>query len=298
MVVAADTDESNGGSYPGSAYVFYTEDDGFTWTELIKVLPSNGVSSDSFATSVAFSNDDTSFMVGASTDFGNSGAVYVYTIVAAPTTDLGFTYSENSFLVPAGPVQGFACSISIGQNNGHYYMAVGAKFDGDTGSAYIYLSFDAIDWSLSSVLIPNEPIFDLEFGTASAVLGEDVILIGAPGYSGLPDRSGAVYVFGPDESGTWSNQGRVLAKDGVTNDEFGSCVAMSDARFAVAGSPFDSSIGSANFFFVSVLGPINEKLSASDGNGRMNFGQSLDIWYDDLVVGAEEKNIDGPGMTD
>ena len=87
MVIGSSLSDENGTFHVGAAHVFTTNDGGDTWVLQEKLIPDDGLSSDSFGRSVTISADDKTVIVGASGDdtvIGiNSGSAYVYTRVVA-----------------------------------------------------------------------------------------------------------------------------------------------------------------------------------------------------------------------
>jgi FG-GAP repeat/Thrombospondin type 3 repeat len=103
----------------------------------------------------------------------------------------------------------------------------------------------------------------------------------------------SAYVF--VRTGTfWVEQTKLLASDAAANDYFGTSVAVSGDT-AVVGNPYDdhsipvkSNAGSA-FVFVraGVLWTQQTKLTASDAADNDNFGNSVAVSGDTVVIGAE-----------
>jgi len=102
-----------------------------------------------------------------------------------------------------------------------------------------------------------------------------------------------VLVEGPD----FCTEAKLTANDAGASDDFGDVVAM-DADTAVVGAVLDdgpagSNQGSAYVFVRSGTSwHLQAKLTAEDGQANDNFGSSVAISADTVVVGAE--NDDGP----
>ncbi|MCK4658532.1 MAG: FG-GAP repeat protein [Phycisphaerae bacterium] len=149
-------------------------------------------------------------------------------------------------------------------------------------------------------LLPSDGAGDYEFGTSVAASG-DRILVGSP--SAHPcypwGGTGAAYVF-EKPAGGWVNMietVELLASDGVAGDKFGYSVAISGDA-AVIGAWWDddngANSGSAYVFRCDGSNWIEEaKLLASDGEAGDWFGQSVAIYDDSAVIGAEADDDNG-----
>jgi hypothetical protein len=194
-------------------------------------------------------------------------------------------------------------------------LVVGAAFDdvdgkADQGSAYVFVKA-AGGWSEpfteQARLIASDGAANDVFGGA-AVSG-DTIVVGA---NGCPDANvcntqpvsahGSAYVFVKPVggwSGTLTQQAKLIASDGASNDLFGTSVAVEGDTIVVGADWDDRFIGSAYVFVKpdggwSGIRTQNAKLVASDrgaccGIGNV-FGRSK-ISGDTIVVGSLGKDI-------
>jgi uncharacterized repeat protein (TIGR01451 family) len=140
-----------------------------------------------------------------------------------------------------------------------------------------------------------------QFGTAVAVNG-DTIVVGAPGADvGINSAQGAAYLFERNQSGAgaWGQIKKLTAADGAAFDNFGGAVAVSGGFVVVgaAGSNVNGNLdqGSA-YLFGRDQGGANgwgqvKQLVASDGATFDNFGGSLAIDQNTIVVGANQDNV-------
>jgi hypothetical protein len=129
------------------------------------------------------------------------------------------------------------------------------------------------------------PMFAL-FGWSLAFEG-DTLLVGAPMF-----MANSVYVFSPDGANWPLEEAKLTASDADANDMFGFSVAISGAR-AVVGAPRDeSTVGSAYVFdFDGADWLETAKLTASDKADYDDFGFSVAIDQDTVVVGARKNYI-------
>jgi hypothetical protein len=128
-----------------------------------------------------------------------------------------------------------------------------------------------------------------QLGTSVAMSG-DRIVAGAPGGA---SNAGIVYVFdGPFDPllGNRVEAARLTASDGAFGDQFGHSVAV-DGDTAVVGARWDDDHGDRSgsaYIFVRSSGiwSEQEKLTPSDAGQAYDFGTSVSISGDTIVVGA------------
>jgi hypothetical protein len=142
------------------------------------------------------------------------------------------------------------------------------------------------------------------FGSSVAI-DRDKVFIGAP-YDDVDFiDQGSAHVFSRS-NGVWHWNQRPIAGDGETNDRFGYSVAISAGRLLI-GAPgdnvgADADQGSAYVFtqFNPCCVPLSwtrqQKLTANEGAAGDQFGYSVAINGDTLVVGAPF--ADFPGVAD
>jgi len=131
------------------------------------------------------------------------------------------------------------------------------------------------------------------FGSAAALNGPTA-LIGADGDNSF---QGAAYLF-TNSNGSWSEGQKLTASDGLAGDEFGYRVALADNTLLVGA--FTATVGGnvsqgAAYVFTQSNGTWSEsqKLTASDGGLFDNFGASVALDGNTLVVGANGATVGG-----
>jgi hypothetical protein len=135
------------------------------------------------------------------------------------------------------------------------------------------------------------------FGHAVAI-HDDLLVVGAPAQDVNGADSGAVYVF--ERSGLdWEEEAKLLAFDGAPLDRFGEAVAVSHHTIAI-GAPNDDDLGSksgAVYVFVETGGvwALEAKLLPSDGAVGDEFGASVDVEGELILVGAPGHDLVGVG---
>jgi hypothetical protein len=137
-------------------------------------------------------------------------------------------------------------------------------------------------------ILPGDGDTDDSFG-ASVALAGDYAIIGAPFDENSGDAFGSAYIF-RREGFVWVEEAKLTTTDGLTAAGFGTSVAI-DGEYAVVGTVLGdgnvSDAGSAYVFHRSgTLWMEEARLTASDGLAFDDFGRSVSISGDHILVGA------------
>ncbi len=155
----------------------------------------------------------------------------------------------------------------------------------DRGAAYP-ITIDPFFTQLQKISA-SDAALDNEFGYATAMSG-DLAVVGAPGNN---SGAGAAYIFERNQGGkdSWGQVTKITASDGAGGDGFGTSVAVS-GHTVVVGAPDDDGMGSAYVFERNSGGSDTwgqvSKITASDGATGDEFGASVAVSGDTVVVGA------------
>ena len=305
-----DPDTSLDVSRPGAAYVYIKDSNG-AWSQQAKLTASDGADGDEFGISVAVDGD--TVVVGARGNVSKTGAIYVFT--KPSDGDWTSTITETKLTATGGAADDlFGASVAL---YGASTIVVGAPGDQNsvagtnvsTGSAYVFARDSNGDWSQKAKLTASNAALDDLFGNSVAV-DDDTIAVGAYGKndSSLTD-SGLVYVFVKSGGAAWATTTETVqlrASDRAANDNFGRSVAV-DTDTIVVGASGDrntvdgaeASTGSAYVFtkpntgWTNSAGTETAKLTASDGADSDQFGRSVAVDGDTIVVGAHQNDDDG-----
>ncbi len=111
------------------------------------------------------------------------------------------------------------------------------------------------------------------------------LLIGSPARF---DGPGAVFVFGRDGSGAWSEVGRFSANDGIEGDGFGTVVAIEGDVALISATGANDGAGAVYAFSRSASGSWGQvgRSSGSDAAPGDNFGATLAFDGSIALVGA------------
>ena len=279
-------------------------------SEIAKLTAGDAESQDRFGRSVAIDGDTA--VVGSLDDDAclpivdpacNSGAAYLF--LRDPAT--GQWIAGPKLTASDGVAfDRFGRSVAISGDT----VVVGSAQDDDagpnSGSAYVFVR-PAGGWTSvanmteDAKLVASDAASSHLFGVSVGVSGE-AIVVGAFGADGVIIESGAAYIFVRPVTG-WadnSEDAKLTAGDGATNDRFGFSVGIS-ANTAVVGAFHDDDAclpivnpacisGSAYIFERPAGGWANKtedaKLTASDGGIGHELGWSVAVSGDTAVAGA------------
>ena len=248
----------------GASYAFIRT--GVTWSQQARLIANDGAVSDGFG-SPALSADGNTALIG------TSGKFYTYT-----RSGTIWTQQSRTDIVLGGPVTISADGAT---------SLVGARTttigtNSLQGAAYVFTR-SGNNWNQQAQLTSNDGAASDGFGNSVAISADgSTILVGAFGKAvGTNTRQGAVYIF-TRSGAVWSQQARLTASDGVSNDNFGSMVALSAdgynrsdwANRKTIGINFNQ--GAAYIFTRNGSTWIqHSRLTASDGATDDNFGASV-----------------------
>ncbi|MDD4308326.1 MAG: putative Ig domain-containing protein, partial [Thermoplasmata archaeon] len=193
----------------------------------------------------------------------------------------------------------FGASVSVSGDT----IVIGAfSDDGGRGSAYVFTRNNGGTdyWGQVTRITASDRATDDYFGY-SVSISFDTIVVGAfYGDVGANANQGSAYTFN-QVGNTWVEIGHPVASDGAVGDWFGTSVAVSGDTIVV-GASGDSvganvSQGSAYVFTRNYGGADNwgqvKKITASDGEAGDNFGNTVSVSGDTIVVGASGDDVAG-----
>ena len=302
-IVGAYKDDDNGIN-SGSAYIFERNFGGANnWGQVTKILPDDGTEDDAFGSAVAIYGDK--LIVGASKDDDNDngfhlGSVYIFYRNQGGTDNWG----KIKKLLPGDLSRNgsFGSSVYILEDT----LIVGNPVCSDKGyfmgMAYVYERDNGgVDnWGQTRILFPVDSRYVAgdRFGKSVSCDG-DTIAVGAYLDDEGGSSSGAVYVFERNLLGTsnWGQYRKKYISAYTTNpgDYYGCSVSVSSGTIVTGAYGDDDNGSNAGAAYISERS--NEgsdgwgydgvkKLLPSDGAASDNFGYSVSICEDTVVVGA------------
>jgi hypothetical protein len=262
VIISADGDDELD-TNAGAAYVF--DFDGVNWQETIKLMASDGLAHDGFASSVTLDGDRAVIGAMLNDESGtSSGKAYVFEFN-------GTVWSEVQKLSASDAAAQalFGVSADLLDNR----LVIGAsRANGNTtasGSVYVF-EHNGSAWSESQKLTASGIPTSGQFGISLGLQGNR-LLVGANRDDEAFISSGSVYVF--DHDGTaWQPSDVLLANDAAFSDQFGYAISHSAGRVLVGAFQDDdlaTDSGSAYVF--------NSSFTVSVQVNGLENGQSLHL---------------------
>lgn len=270
-----------GSNGAGAAYLFKKEDDG-TVRELGKITASDGIIDYQFGEYIAINGDTIAIGVPNDNDKGSSaGAVYLYSIDSNDDIiSLGKLTAEDTKSEDT-----FGGSVAIHDD----FIVVGA-FRGNgnvTGSGAVYLFKKDVNGMISELAkFTASDAYEYDtFGTSVSIDG-DFIVVGAYRESQNGRNAGAAYLFKKDSSGNVIELEKITASNGAAYDEFAKSVSISGSYFVIGAKGHEN--GMAYLYAIDASDNVLEvgRITASDGEKYDEFGKSVSIYNDHIIVGA------------
>lgn len=261
------------------------------WTEIQKLLASDGVANDEFGWFVSL--DENTALIGAPFDDDNgdmSGSAYVF-------TRTGTTWTQQAKLLASDGSAGDAFGYSVSLDGDT--ALIGAPDDGNNGtlgSAYVFIR-TGTTWAQQAKLLASDGANNDEFGCCVFLSG-DSALIGAYLDDDNGVDSGSTYVFTRTDT-NWTQPAKLLASDGAANDCFGLFVSL-DGNTALIGAIYGdgNEVDSGSAYVFTRTGTTwtqEAKILASDGTINDFFGCSVSLSDDTAIIGAMKDDDNGAG---
>ncbi|MFW5793474.1 MAG: HYR domain-containing protein, partial [Bacteroidota bacterium] len=157
----------------------------------------------------------------------------------------------------------------------------------NSGAVYVFQNMEG-DWIQTEILTPENPQADSEFGS-SVDVWNDMLIVGAEGEN-------KAYIF-EYNSGQWLQTADLSSEHHNSLANFGHSVAIYE-NTAVIGAYIDNTHGSfAGSAFVfekeSDIWQQKAKLISSNIDAYDEFGGSVDIFEDEIIVGAKKNSENG-----
>jgi hypothetical protein len=157
------------------------------------------------------------------------------------------------------------------------------------GAAYVFTRSGAT-WTQQQKLTANDGATLDGFGVRVALSGDTLMVSAYIDDIGENADQGSVYVF-KRNGGTWTQQQKLTANDGMANDLFGVSLALSNDTLVVGVFGADiggnSAQGAAYVFTRNgATWTQQQKLTANDGEASDIFGIAVAVSGDTMVVGA------------
>ena len=252
------------------------------YLEQTRVQALDAAALDSFGYSVALSSDGNTMAVGRTGAANRIYALYVF-------VRSGTTWTEQARIQATSNMGSyFGTSVSLSADGNTLAASAYGETSADAtkaGAAYIYVR-SGTTWTQQARVQALPPVASSQFGYSVALsLDGNTLAVGAN------LTVGSAYVF--VRSGTtWSQQARMEALDGASNNYFGNSVALtSDGNTLAVGAQMaansgGSTAGSAYIFTRagSTWSPSQLRIQAFDAAQGDQFGASITLSADGSMV--------------
>ncbi len=246
--------------------------------------------------------------------FGNSiSSDGIYSIVASPYSDFNlgsahifkkldgnWTYLQKLMASDKKDFGNFGKAVAISGD----FSVVG----NNEQLVYIFKNTDG-DWNETQKISASDSRDNRAFGHAVAIDG-DYLIVGASAEDrnetggDLKNFAGAAYIF-KNTNGVWNEVQKIVASDRKEYDFFGEKVSIF-GDYIIVGARYNSydssgmeykSDAGAVYIFKNTNGVWSEvqKITAADRDENDWFGNSVDIYENYIVVGAEQENENSTG---
>ncbi|MCE2507497.1 MAG: DUF5011 domain-containing protein [Nitrosopumilaceae archaeon] len=278
------------GDDAGAAYSFILNSTSGSWVQTDKIVPLDPTLYDHFARSVSV--DDSFLIAGSSRDDDdglNSGSAYAFEY-----NPINNTFAQHTKLTAddADANNYFGYSVSLYDENAIIGAPLRDETDEESGAAYVFMYNETSDtWGQYAKLAPTDGEENDHFGW-SVSIWEETILVGAYHDDEADLNSGSAYVYEKDSTGTWVQQAKLTASDGQAHDWFGFSVFLNNQTAIIGASEHINAgidTGAAYIFDFNSTDSTwsqTQKLTASDGESGDQFGYSVGLVNEMLVVGA------------
>ena len=272
----------------GAAYVFTRT--GGSWTQEQKLVSPDPGTQQSAEFGGAVAIDNGTIVVGASgadlpgTAITDSGAMYVFTRTGATWTQqarlTASDASEDAFIGESVAIDGD--TVIAGGS--------GTNFE---GAAYVFAR-SGVTWAQEAKLTATNGIPFEQFGITVDVDGPTAVVGANRAESSVGVNGGAAYVFTRAGS-TWTEVQKLTAADAEDEDSFGLSVAIDGDTLVASATNGGSTGDDEGAAYVFTRSGLNwsqqQKLTASDGDSGDQFGQSVAIEGDAVVIGAPNHDL-------
>lgn len=266
-------------SGPGTATVFERGVEG-DWSETAVLSDGTGEFGTLFGYAVTVSEE--TVIVGARGLDGHTGRSFVF------DRDTDGDWVESQVLITSDASSGDRAGWSIASDAD--VAVIGAVFGdsgfSDAGSAYVFERNEVGVWAETAAVAADDGEYGDHFGESVAVSGGRIV-VGSVYDDDLGNDSGGVYVFDRDLDGEWGQSAKLVASDGVDDQQFGTVVACFDDLVVVGAPGYGETQGAVYVFeYIVGFGWLEvAKLAATNGGGGDLFGCSIACDNNQIIVG-------------
>ncbi len=219
-------------------------------------------------------------------------------LAQAPQMAPSLSYQELQKIKSTPPYTDayFGYSVAIDGNT----AVIGAYgFNSIAGEAYIYQYDEVTKMFLEKAVLTTSSLNSGDYFGRSVAISGDTVIIGAWGDREINTGSGAAYIYEKPFLSAWVDTTQYVAKlkasDANSSDNFGYSVSISGDT-VIVGALYDDETNSnsgAAYIYEKPIGGWSDtaqedaKLKASDADSSDNFGRSVAIGGDTVIIGAD-----------
>src|SRR6202162_5360755 len=270
-------------SSPGAAYIFERNQGGAeNWGQVKELTASDAAQNNLFASDLNLNAD--TLVVGASGNNSQTGAAYIFERNQGGAENWG----QVQELPASDAAQGDGFGRAVGISGDTVLVGAFGK-NSSTGGGYVFEN-QCGQWTQTKEATASDAAQNDLFGYSVGISGDTVVI-------GAEDKNilvGSVYIFERNQGGaeSWGQVQEIPAPNSATF--FGQSVGI-DGDTVVVGAATSNNVGAAYIFERNQGGADNwgeaKELTASDAAGNDQFGFSVGIRADTVVVGALSKNL-------
>ena len=284
--------ENAGNTSAGAAYIFRR--DGTTWVEETRLVSPNPEFYGYFGHSVAIDGDYA--IVGAYREDagGVTGAGRAYIFHRS-----NGAWAQQATIAATGAREGLSFGYQVALSGEYALLGSIEELRGSAPATAYMFQRDGTSWSQVQTFTPPDGVNGEKFGASIALQNDYAIISAEEARIGNQYDAGAAYVYHLE--GTWIQQSKLSASDGMEGDKFGTSVAL-DNGYTIIGArgadPDGQSSGAAYVFRLNEEEWTEQaKLTASDLQAGDSFGEAVAIRGDYAVVGAywEDGGLENTG---
>lgn len=286
VAVSSLTDDDSG-TNAGAVYVYSKNIEGYT--QMQKIISDPTLSPNGFGEVIKLSPNGkylaiSQYDTSQASDY--KSYVLIYQLNSSNnnnTYNLIQTLTEQTNSAIANFID-YGCSISFSFNGNRLAIGASGELNSTTGKVYMYIKGNS-GYVLEQEIQSSDIAVNDLFGKSLDMNYEaNKIIIGAPKEDTAAADAGTVYYFTRNGT-TWTQQQKINASDGGSNDQFGIVVKMSaNSLYIVVSSLYDDDNGddAGAVYVYNLNGATNQwgsesKLISSDGEANDLLGNSIDI---------------------
>lgn len=230
-LIGARSDDNNGVTNAGAAYIFRYNSQLKQWIEEAKLTDPNVDEGDLLGFSVSISGDVA--LVGAPVNEdagGGTGAAFIFR--HDPDNPSKWILEQQLQAFDAQFAAAFGRSVSL---QGDVALIGAPQLDSQNGAAYV-MRFDGKEWVHEAKLLATNPVGPFPLMGTGVSLSADgtTALAGAPLDYEAGNQSGAIHVFHKN-AGKWTETVKLTASDGGPGQDFGESLALSGDMALIKG---------------------------------------------------------------